>query len=57
MMKPTNNLRVARLKILAHSMIMAGIFVYLIKIPYLAFLMGGVTVTINNHIWDKRWQK
>ena len=44
---------ITRTKILLFSMVMAAIFVYIIKIPYISFMMGGFTVAVNNLIWNK----
>ena len=49
-----NSIDKAKWKIVLFSMFMAWIFVYAIKIPYLAFLMGGFTVMINNRTWKRR---
>lgn len=37
-----------KIRIFIFTMIMAYLFVHKVQIPYLSFLMGGLTVTLNN---------
>lgn len=42
----------ARLKIMTLVAVSAGVWVYWLKNPYLAFLFGAITMKISGFIWE-----
>lgn len=47
----------ARLKIMVFTMISAGVWVYWLKIPYLAFLFGAITMKWCQIMWEDMMDK